>query len=163
MGEFIASALPAWGLDFGEKLVRVRNRTGGNRLRGEVLMFDMALTVATNYKIGDQDSAFVNCIQPTAAEDGHGFFCLLVEDIASGADGLAALWSPSRLARFDAGNDPANVGLAAGCNGGTFTLDATAFNAAAKVLAYAQETTAQKPAGSLFAVMWNGIYGLGKG
>ena len=162
MGEFIATTLPAWGMAFADKVARIRNRSGATRTRGQVLVFDLALTVATNYKIGDRESAYVNCVQATAAEDGFGLYCILLEDIEDGQEGRALIWGRA-LCAFDAGQDPTVVGIGCGSNGATFGLDGTSYNSAGKVTAYAEETTAMKPAGSLFRVLFNGIYGMGKG
>lgn len=163
MGEFVASVSPIWGIDFGDKQARIRNASGSLRDIGDILQFDVLLTVATNYKIGDPNSAWAVGVAPVVGEITRGFLGLVAEPIPPGELGLVWLWGDRLLARFDPGNDPGALGLPISFGGATFTLDGTAIPAGSKIFGMSRESTATKPPGSLFRITWNGIYGLGKG
>jgi hypothetical protein len=161
MGECIPSALPSLGIAFTQKVCRVLNRSGGDRLRGQCLMFDLALTVATNFKFGDPASAFYVCITPNSARDGFGLYALLLEDVADGREGLGLLWG-NAPGRYAVAQEPIAFGSSLGPNGSSVALDGLGFAAAAKCCGFAFGIAPPPPSG-LLELYWNGVYGIGKG
>lgn len=69
------------------------NRSGGQRLKGDVLMFDIAGTQpeTTSVAHGGKDSVFANMTLPTTAGVDAGFGCAVLMDDVCG-DNELGLW-----------------------------------------------------------------------
>lgn len=164
MGGLFRDTFQGLGLSFSEpKPCRIVNRTGGARLRGEVVMIDVRMTVATTWRPGRPDSVLATGVLPTVAEDGWAFLLLLDQAIENGAEGRAWVWHPSGDVLYEAGQDPATPGAPCSYNNLQPRLDGTAINAASKVYAISIDSTANRAAGSLMNANFNGLFGWGKG
>ena len=90
---FNATAKLVLGASIPDEIVRVTVR-GGAVTAGDVRMFDItgsdAATVL-NGGLGGTDSVNVNVVQPLAAVDNFGIYCMMLEDVADDGDGWALL------------------------------------------------------------------------
>lgn len=164
MGGVFPDTFPHLGIALtNPKPVRVVNRTGGTRLRGEMGMFDFRMTVATNWRPGRPDSVYSTLVLPTAAEDGWAMLAVFDEQVLNGHEGRAWIHHPEVELLYEAGQDPTTPGQSIGFNNLVPRFDATGTAAAAKVWGISIDSTANKPAGALMRAVFNGILGWGKG
>jgi hypothetical protein len=77
------------GIGLKPEIVRVLNRSGGVLNAGQVAAFDLSQSDAdvSNNNEGDANGVWSNVIAPAGA--GAGAFCLILDDIADNAMGLA--------------------------------------------------------------------------
>lgn len=80
----------AIGFDTGTDKRRVIVR-GGNKVRGDVVQHDLAMSDAatTNNRVADPNSGLVNVITPESGQLAHGLFCVLESDINDDQKGYA--------------------------------------------------------------------------
>lgn len=163
MSEILTDTFPGLGLALTRpKPSLFANRSGSARARGEISMLDLRMTVATNWKPGDPGSVYSTGVMPTVAEDGWAILILWAENVPSGLTGRAYIYNPDGLALYESGTDPSSAGASLSYNDLVPRLKGTAANAS-KVFGLSKEGTDNKPAGSLMAVNFSGLYGWGKG
>lgn len=116
------------GIEFVKQPMRVRNNQGATRSKGDVMMFDLALSgagglaVANKYAKGDSGTVLV--VDMDAAKDGYGLCVVLAEDLLAGQEGDAWFAHDDLLANCDGVIGPGlPLGLPAGGTG--VALDAT--------------------------------------
>lgn len=164
MGGVFPDTFPHLGIAFSEpKPVRVVNRTGGTRIRGEMGMFDIRQTVATTWRPGRADSVLSTLVLPTVAEDGWAILAIFGETVPNGSEGLAWIHNPEAPILYEAGQDPTTPGQSLGYNNLVPRMDGTGTAAAAKVWGIAIDSLANKSAGSIMRALFNGLFGWGKG
>lgn len=163
MGGLFRDTFPHFGLGLSEpKPTRVINRSGGTRVKGEIGMFDVRMTVATTWKAGGANSVFANAVTPTVPERGWAMLCLYDETVPNGQEGKAWIWHSEGLVLYAAGQDPISFANPISYEAGTNRLDGTAPVGASKVWAFAIDSTINRAAGSLMRANFNGIFGWGK-
>lgn len=168
MAEWIPDTLPDLGIAFTTKLVRIVNRSGGARVLGDVLAFDIKRkhVLTTNCKMGAEGSCWVNCVLPEVVAAGglggqaYAPHCLLAEDIGDGREGLAFIWGVGLIARVNALGAALGDPMAIDVDGAT-DLEAGAgnLNAASRVIARAMGSIVG--AGKI-PVLFNGLHGWAK-
>ena len=96
------------GLEFEQRWTSVRNGSGADRVKGDVMMFDDNLTsaLATNLKEADDNSGLVVVIQTLATRDEDAWYCVLAEDIEDGNFGKAWLEHPGVRVRTTGASSP---------------------------------------------------------
>lgn len=132
---------------------------GGNRSRGEVVKFDLAMTDpdTTNNREGDENSGLTNVVDLTAAaRRGHGVLAVCEADIGDNDRGYAKVYGfVKALVQKASGNIALDDPLVAHVDG-YLTAD---LQSGDRIVAFAREAVTAPTTPTIAEVAFDGVHG----
>jgi len=163
MSGLISNVQGSRGIKFQDpQIILVKNLSGGQRALGDLLMFDIALThsLTLNYKEGNLNSAWYNCVMPSTLLDAARFMptCICAEPIGSNQVGHAYLSGLGILVSVDGA---ALAGVQFTAKNGSAQADLNPAGAGPKAFGYILK--ASTGIGDIVPCIFDGFYGVGNG
>lgn len=157
------------GADLPTEAIIAYNRSGGQRLKGDVLMRDLlaSATETTSIEPGGRESIFANLVLATTAGVDAGFGCVVLLDETCD-DNERGLWLQFGFADVRAADDDvATTDVDAGDNitvlNGDHDVEAVATGDPKMGIALQNAAASGSPGGSslIRCIWWGGKYGCG--